>query len=317
MNVLITGATGFVGQALMAHLARSGHRPVPLRRAPAPGTKEPTWAPDAGRIDLEPAGPLDAVVHLAGETIAQRWTAAAKVRIRSSRVAGTRLLSEGIARLPQPPRVLVCASAVGFYGDRGDTVLDEDSGVGTGFLPELCEAWEAAAAPARERGLRVVHLRLGIVLDRTRGALARMLPAFRLGLGGRLGDGRQYWPWIALDDLLAVVDRALADEALDGPVNAVAPQATTNAAFTAALARALGRPAFLAVPRFVVTVLFGEMGREALLASARVRPARLLARGFAFRFGQIDEAFECLVRISHHRNDESEIRARLRNPPSC
>lgn len=292
MNILVTGASGFIGSALMARLENSGHRVMPLRRAAAGSVSGPTWDPDAGQVGLGAAGALDAVVHLAGETIAQRWTRAAKERIRASRVDATRLLCEALARLPHPPRVLVCASATGFYGDRGEAGPDERSDPGKGFLPEVCQAWEAAAEPARQRGIRVVHLRLGIVLARHGGALAKMLPAFRLGLGGRLGTGRQYWSWIALEDLLRVVELALRDERLSGPVNAVSPGPVTNAEFTKALARALRRPACLPVPAFAVNCLFGEMGREALLASARVRPARLLECGFEFRFPELAVALE-------------------------
>jgi uncharacterized protein len=292
MNILVTGASGFVGSALIPRLTGGGHRVVPLRRAPGGNNAGPMWNPDAGQVRLESAGPLDAVVHLAGENIAQRWTAAAKQRIRASRVDATLLLCEALARLPQLPRVLVCASATGFYGDRGEAVLDERSGLGTGFLAEVCQAWEAAAEPARQCGIRVVHLRLGIVLARHGGALARMLPAFRLGLGGWLGMGRQFWTWIELEDLLRVVELALQDDRLSGPVNAVSPEAATNADFTRALARTLHRPAFLPVPAVAVELVFGEMGREALLASARVRPARLLECCFEFRFPELAAALK-------------------------
>jgi uncharacterized protein (TIGR01777 family) len=296
MNILVTGASGFIGSALTARLKQSGHRVVPLRRAATIGGETgPTWNPDAGEARLESAGPLDAVVHLAGENIAQRWTAEAKRRIRASRVDATRLLCEALARLPQPPRVLVCASAIGFYGDRGDEILDEQSGPGRGFLPEVCQAWEAAADAARQCGIRVVHLRLGIVLARHGGALAKMLPVFRLGLGGRLGSGRQFWSWIALEDLLRVIEFALAEGNLSGPVNAVSPAPVTNAEFTRALARALRRPAWLPMPAGVVKLVFGEMGCETLLAGARVRPARLLESGFAFRFSELDAALGVLL----------------------
>ena len=295
MNILVTGASGFVGRAVVARLTKNGHRVVPLRRASDGGHAGPTWNPDAGQICLEPAGSFDAVVHLAGENIAQRWTHAAKARIRSSRVNATQFLCEALARLSQPPRVLVCASATGYYGDRGDEVLDEQSNPGAGFLAEVCEAWEAATEPARQRGIRVVHLRLGIVLDRDGGALAKMLPPFRLGLGGRLGTGRQYWSWISLEDLLRVVELALQDDRLSGAVNVVSPAAATNADFTRALARALRRPTFLALPVPVVKLLFGKMGCEALLASARVQPARLVEHGFAFRFLELDATLQHLL----------------------
>lgn len=292
MNILVTGARGFIGSALVSRLANGGHRVMPLLRATGGSEAGPTWNPPAGQVRLEPAGPLDAVVHLAGENIGQRWTPTAKARIRASRVDATRLLCEALARLPQPPRVLICASATGFYGDRGGEMLDEMSAPGTGFLPEVCQAWEAAADVARQRGIRVVHLRLGIVLARHGGALAKMLPAFRFGLGGWLGAGRQYWSWIALEDLLRVVELALQDDRLSGVVNAVSPEPVTNADFTRALARALRRPAVLPMPAFAVQWLFGEMGRDALLASARVRPVRLLKSGFEFRFPQLDAVFK-------------------------
>lgn len=292
MNILVTGASGFIGSALVARLRKRGHRVVPLRRASVTREAEPSWSPQVGQIHIKSADPLDAVVHLAGENIAQRWTTAAKARIRASCVAATRLLCEALVRLPQSPRVLICASATGLYGDRGDEVIDERSTPDTGFLPEVCQAWEAAAAPARQRGIRMMHLRLAIVLARDAGALAKVLPLFRLGLGGRLGTGRQYWSWIALDDLLRVVELALADEKLSGAVNAVSPGPVTNAGSTEVLACALRRPAFLPMPVFAVKLSFGQMGRAALVASARVQPACLLENKFEFRFPQIDAALK-------------------------
>ncbi|HEY5914588.1 MAG TPA: TIGR01777 family oxidoreductase [Verrucomicrobiae bacterium] len=290
MNILVTGASGLIGKALVARLAEGGHRVVPLRRAASGGEAGPTWNPQAGQICLESDKPLDAVIHLAGEHIAQRWTAAAKARIRGSRVDATRLLCEALARLPQPPRVLVSASATGYYGDRGDEVLVEDSSPGNGFLAEVCQAWEAAAEPARLHGIRVVYLRLGIVLAHNGGALAKMLPAFRLGFGGRLGSGRQFWSWICLEDLLRVIEFALGESSLSGAVNAVSLETVTNAQFTGALARTVRRPAWLPMPAIAVKVLFGEMGREALLGGARVRPARLIESGFLFRFPELEAA---------------------------
>jgi uncharacterized protein len=294
MNILLTGAGGLIGSALKPALESEGHRVIPLRRAPG-NASAATWRPEAGEIRLAEAGPFQAVVHLAGESIAQRWTPPAREKIRQSRVEGTRLLAEALAGLPDPPRVLVCASAVGFYGNRGDEVLDERSSAGGGFLAEICRAWEAAAAPAVARGVRVAHLRLGVVLTPGGGALKAMLPAFRLGLGGRLGSGRQYWSWIALEDVLGAICHTLAHEGLVGPVNAVAPGSVTQTEFARALASALHRPAVLPVPAAVIRALLGQMGEEALLASARVRPSRLIQTGFQFRFPQIEPALRALL----------------------
>jgi uncharacterized protein (TIGR01777 family) len=287
MNVLLTGASGLIGSAVTPALEASGHRVVKLRRGAGSGA---TWNPAEGKIDLAPALPLDAVIHLAGENIGARWTVDRKRRIRESRVAGTQLLAETLASLPSRPKVLVCASATGFYGDRGDEWLDESSPLGRGYLAEVCRDWEAASAPAETAGIRVVRLRFGIVLAREGGALAKMLPAFRLGLGGRLGDGRQYWSWIALEDAVAALLHALACESLCGPVNAASPQPVTNREFTATLGRALRRPTLFAMPRFAVNLLFGEMGREAMLASCRARPAKLLSGRFQFQFPDLERA---------------------------
>ena len=287
MNVLLTGASGLIGAAVAPALEAAGHRVVKLRRGEGPGA---TWDPAGGKVDLAPALPLDAVIHLAGESIGARWTPERKRRIRESRVAGTRLLAETLASLPSRPNVLLCASATGFYGDRGDEWLDESSPSGRGFLAELCRDWEAASAPAVSAGIRVVCLRFGIVLARQGGALAKMLPAFRLGIAGRLGDGRQYWSWIALEDAVAALLHALIHESTFGPVNAVSPQPVTNREFTATLGRALRRPTLFAMPRFAVSLLFGEMGREAMLASCRARPSKLSSSGFQFQSPDLETA---------------------------
>jgi uncharacterized protein (TIGR01777 family) len=241
------------------------------------------WDPAQGIIDADALGTVDAVIHLAGENLASgRWTVARKKRIRESRVAGTRLLSETLAALAQPPRVLLSASAVGYYGDRGSETLTESSAPGVGFLAEVCQAWEAATAPASSAGIRVAHLRFGIILSANGGALARMLPLFRAGLAGPLGPGSQYWSWISIDDAVAAIDYALQTDALCGPVNLVASQPVTNREFTRVLAAQLRRPAFFRAPAWALKLALGPMAEEALLASARAVPARLIESGFAF-----------------------------------
>ncbi len=296
MRILITGASGLIGSALTPFLTTRGHQVVKLvRSGPHSNAGLPSWDPAAGEINLNSAGTLDAVVHLAAETIGSRWTKEKRRRIRESRVNGTKLLSEALARLPKPPKVLLSASAIGFYGDRADEGLDEQSHAGQGFLAELSREWEAAAAPARERGIRVICLRLGVVLSSRGGALAKMLPAFKCGLGGRLGDGRQYWSWISIEDVLGAIHHALATDGLIGPVNAASPNPVTNLQFTKTLGRVLHRPTVLGVPRFAVELLFGEMGREALIASSRVNPAKLLATGFQFQYPELEPALRRIL----------------------
>jgi uncharacterized protein (TIGR01777 family) len=235
-------------------------------------------------------------VHLAGENIASgRWTAARRAAIRESRVTGTRLLAEGIGRLSRPPATLVCASAVGYYGDRGDERLTESSGAGRGFLAEVCQAWEAAAAPAAAAGVRVAHLRFGVILAASGGALARMLLPFRLGVGGRLGSGRQWMSWITLEDAVHVVRHVLERDACRGPVNAVAPHPVRNADFTRELAGALRRPALLPTPALALRIVLGDMARELLLASQRVEPAVLAGTGYRFRHPQIGPALRSVL----------------------
>ena len=275
MVVTLTGASGFIGRALAVRLQAAGHK--------------------VQRFSLRSPQPLeasDAVIHLAGEPIAQRWTPEAKRRIRESRVDGTRRL---IAVLPAPPSVFICSSAVGFYGTRGDEVLTEASPPGTGFLADLCVEWERAADEARALGTRLVKLRTGMVLGGRGGALDRMLPPFRMGLGGRLGSGRQWMPWIHLDDHLDLVEFALAEAGVSGPLNAVAPNPVTNREFTATLARALSRPAFLPAPAFALKVMFGEMA-SVLLASQRVIPRAAQDAGFVFRHPELGPALQDILR---------------------
>lgn len=296
MHVLVTGSRGLLGSALVAALRDRGDRVVRLVRAGGAAPDEARWDPAAGSIDAAALEGLDAVVHLAGENLsAGRWTPERKARIRDSRVAGTGLLAAALARLSRPPRVLLAASAVGYYGDRGDEVLREDSAPGTGFLADLCRDWEAAAEPARRAGIRVVHLRSGVVLSTRGGALARLLPVFRLGLGGPLGAGRQYMSWISIHDWASAALHLLAAAGVAGPVNMVAPHPVTNAEFARALGRALSRPALVPVPAAALRAAFGEMADQALLAGARVEPARLLASGYAFRFPEVEAALRHLL----------------------
>lgn len=297
MNVLMTGSHGLIGTALIDILTARGDRVVRLLRGPSPPSlQEPTWDPVVGRIDAVRLEGFDAVIHLAGESLtAGRWTQARKARIRDSRVNGTRLLAETLARLSRPPRVLLSASATGYYGDRGDEILREESPPGTGFLAGVCREWEAAADPARRAGIRVIHLRTGLVLSPAGGLLPRILPLFRLGLGGRLGSGRQFKSWIAIDDVCGAVRHLLASNTIAGPVNLVAPRPVTNREFTAALGGALLRPTPFAVPPAILRVMFGEMADEALLASGRVEPAGLLASGYSFRFPGISDALSALL----------------------
>jgi uncharacterized protein len=291
MRVAVTGASGLVGQALVRHLESRGHEALRLvRRAPR-AAGELLWAPDTGEIDAAGLAGVDAVVHLAGEGIAEgRWTAARKLRLRTSRIGPTRLLAQTLAGLARRPTVLVSASAVGYYGNRGDEWLDETSAPGQDFLARLCVDWEAATEPAVSAGIRVVALRTGVALSTRGGALARMLPPFRLGLGGVLGPGTQYLSWIAIDDLVGAIAHVLANPAVAGPVNAVTPAPLTNREWTKTLGRVLGRPTVARVPAFALRLALGELAEGALLASQRVRPRQLLASGYRFGFPELESA---------------------------
>jgi uncharacterized protein len=287
MRILVTGATGFIGRAAVARLAADGHEIRALSR----GAGAPfVWRPGAGPVPAEAFDGVDAVLHLAGETLSGRWTAAKMRAVRESRVAGTRSLVDGIAALTQRPRVLVSAGATGYYGDRGEEPLDEDSPPGDGFLAEVCRGWEAEAARAETLGLRVVRLRFGIVLGRGGGALGPMLPLFRIGLGGPLGSGRQWWPWIAHEDAVGLIAHALATD-LAGPVNAVGPEAVRQRDFARALGRALRRPALVPTPAWALRIALGPFARE-LLSSRRVAPRAALGGGYRFRRPGVAEALE-------------------------
>ncbi|MEM8933278.1 MAG: TIGR01777 family oxidoreductase [Acidobacteriota bacterium] len=286
-QIAVSGARGLLGSALCESLRADGHRVVPLVR-PGSTADGIAWDPLAGTLDPESLVGFDAVVHLAGESIAERWTEAKKAAILDSRVHGTRTVAEAVAAAGVP--VLVGASAVGFYGDRGDEVLTEASTKGDGFLAEVCWRWEAATAAAREAGCRVVSTRFGVVLSKRGGALAKMWTPFRLGAGGPLGDGRQWMAWIHLDDAVGAIRHAIDHGTLDGPVNATSPNPARNREFTRALGRAMRRPAVIPAPAFGLRLAFGEMADETLLASQRAMPERLLESGYRFRFADLDAA---------------------------
>jgi hypothetical protein len=294
----VSGATGLIGGALTQRLAREGHQVVPLVRRPArPSERAIAWDPARGTIDRGGAAleGCDVIVHLAGENVFGRWTAAKMRRIRESRVAGTRLVSEAIAGLERPPHVFLAASAVGYYGDRGAAELTEQAPAGDDFLAQVARDWEAATAPAARGGVRVANLRFGVVLARAGGALAKMLPAFRLGLGGPIGSGAQYFPWIALEDALGAILHVLATESLSGPVNVTAPHAVTHLEFVRTLGRVLRRPAVLPVPPAVLRLVFGREAAAMMGSSQRVLPARLMASGYRFRLGELEPALRRLL----------------------
>ena len=297
MRILVSGSTGLVGSVLVPRLVADGHQVVRLlREKMVPGEKGIAWNPAAGILDAKTLEGFEAVVHLAGESIASgRWTHAKKARIRDSRVVGTALLADRIAGLPRPPGVLLCASAIGFYGNRGDETLREDSPPGKDFLGRVCRDWEAASEPAARKGVRVVRLRFGVILSPAGGALAKMLTPFRLGLGGPIGDGRQYMSWIAIDDAVDSLLHALTPKLPAGPVNIVSPNPATNAEFARTLGRVLGRPAFLPMPAFAARLAFGEMADALLLSSQRVAPDRLVASGYAFRYPALEQALRHLL----------------------
>jgi uncharacterized protein (TIGR01777 family) len=291
-TIVLSGASGMLGTALRQALSARNAAVLQLvRRMPGPG--QVMWTPAATPIIEDPSllEGCRAAVHLSGASLAsRRWSAAYKHELAASRVNSTHVLATALAGLQRPPRVLLVASAVGFYGDRGEEVLDESSAAGSGFLPGLCREWEAAARPAVEAGIHVVNLRFGVILGRGSGALARMLPVFRMGLGGRLGNGRQWMSWVSLEDAVAAIILALDTEKLAGPVNVTAPNPVTNAEFTRALARQLRLPAIIPAPAIALKLAFGQMAQEALLASTRAVPPKLLGAGFQFRHPTIEQA---------------------------
>lgn len=296
MKTIVTGANGLVGSALVPFLGAGGHDVVRMVRSRARREGDALWEPSRGAIDAAALEGADAVVHLAGESISEgRWDAGRKERIRASRVDSTRLLAQTLAGLRRRPKVLVSASAIGYYGDRGEELLREASAAGQGFLPQVCREWEGSTAPAENAGIRVVRLRIGVVLSPLGGALGKMLLPFRLGAGGHLGSGRQWMSFISLDDLVGVIHHVMTHEALSGAVNAVAPEPVTNQQFTKTLGRVLARPTLATVPSFAARLAFGEKTDSLLLASTRVLPAKLLASGYEFRHPEIEHALRHLL----------------------
>ncbi len=293
MRIALTGSSGFLGRLLVPGLRSAGHGVLRLVRRPPHDPEERPWNPlteSPGEL-AETLAEVEAVIHLAGENLgAGRWTGARRQRIRESRIASTRLMAEALALLSPTPRVFLCASAIGWYGDRGETWVDEDSSPGRGFLAELCQEWEAAADPARAAGIRTVHFRFGMLLGPGGGALARMLPAFRLGLGGPLGNGRQWWSWLARQDAVGILLHALDHEELEGPVNAVAPEPIRNRDFGRGLGEVLCRGAWLPAPASLLRLALGGMANELLLASTRVRAKRLSASGYRYRIPEFLDA---------------------------
>ncbi|HSK62371.1 MAG TPA: TIGR01777 family oxidoreductase [Pyrinomonadaceae bacterium] len=298
MKILISGSHGLVGSALARSFIEDGHEVVRLvRYERSTDTPEIEWHPNHGRIDPHRLEGFEAVIHLAGESIASgRWNEEKKRSIRDSRVKGTLLLSETLAQLAQSPAVFISASAIGYYGNRGDELLSETSPPGNDFLASVCVEWENATRAATEKGIRTVLARFGIILDRDGGALAKMLTPFRMGIGGRVGDGRQWMSWIALDDVVGALKFLSRDTAVNGPVNFVAPRPVTNAEFTRTLGRVLGRPTIFPMPAFAARLAFGEMADALLLSSQKVEPTVLENRGFGFYWPRLEPALDHLLR---------------------
>ncbi len=292
MQLLVSGYKGLVGTALNMALAHTEHSCKNLVRRPAQNTNEVSWSVINQTIESEKLEGVDAVVHLAGENIVGRWTQDKKKRIRDSRVQGTRFLSESLANMKDKPKVLVCASAIGYYGDRGDTQCVESTPAGTDFLSEVCQEWEDATSAASQAGIRVVNLRIGVVLSAKGGALQKMLPPFKLGLGGPLGNGEMYWSWVSIDDVAGAILHCIKTPSLSGPVNATAPEPQKNKVFTQVLAKTLKRPAIFPVPQFAARLLMGEMADALLFASTRVIPQKLLDSGYVFKHPQLHDAMQ-------------------------
>lgn len=295
MKILITGATGLIGQELSKYLETQGHTIYSLTRGKG-GDHAIHWDPEAEQINRPAIEGFDAVVHLAGENIAEgRWTKAKKQRILDSRVDGTEFLCNVLANLVNPPKVLISSSAIGWYGSRGDELLTEKSGPGEGFLADVCKQWEAATEKAKKAGIRVVNLRTGVVLSNKGGALAKMLLPFKLGAGGVIGNGKQWMSWIGLEDLVRMIEFAITNQTVSGPLNGVAPGAVTNREFTKTLGKVLHRPTIFPMPAFVARIAFGEMADALLLSSSKVVPKTATENGFKFRWNRLEDCLEAII----------------------
>jgi uncharacterized protein (TIGR01777 family) len=297
MRIAVSGSTGFIGSALCNSLRSQGHLVLPMVRGERNQARAGSifWNPASGEIDADALGATEAVIHLAGESIAAgRWTEEKKARILESRVQGTHLIATTMANRTEGPRILISGSAIGYYGNRGDEFLDEQSAPGKGFLADVCKQWEAATSPAQQAGIRVVRGRIGVVLGIGGGALAKMLPLFKTGLGGPIGSGKQYWSWIVLNDLVRAISFLLSTE-ISGSVNLVAPYSVTNKEFTEQLARNLNKPAFLPAPDFALRLALGQMADEMLLSSQRVRPVALETAGFHCEQPNLDSALRSIL----------------------
>src|ERR1022692_858527 len=294
-RILVSGVSGPIGAALLPSLKTSGCSVVRLVRGAATGEGQIAWNP-AAAIAPETVSGFDAVIHLAGEGIFGRWTAAKKAKIRDRRIAGTMNLAQALARAEEKPKVFVCGSAIGYYGNRGDEILREESAPGTGFIAQVCQEWEAATMPAVQADIRTAHLRTGIVLSPKGGALGAMLLPFKLGLGGRTGDGGQWMSWIDVQDMVGAIHHILKNDLMQGAVNMVAPRPVTNAEFARTLAGVLSRPAFFPMPAFVAKLAFGEMGEELLLGSQKVEPGKLISSGYPFRYRELRQSLQHLLK---------------------
>lgn len=288
MRILVTGATGFIGSEVVSSLKKRGDDVVALVRAPrVGGLQQITWDPLQGPLDPSHVSGFDVVINLAGESVAARWSEEKKLRLRKSRITLTQGLCETLIKTDSPPKILISTSASGYYGSRGDEDLTEESASGDGFLAALCRDWEAATEPARDHGIRVAILRLGIVLGASGGALATMIPIFRRGFGGMMGNGRQWWPWIALEDVTGIITYIIDNEGLDGPMNTSAPEAVRNSVFTRLLATALQKRALFSIPALTLKLLYGQMAEETLLASQHMKPMKLMQSGYVFRYPDV------------------------------